>query len=287
MTDLAVGIHVSIAKRIDFAVERAIDVGCVRTFQIFTCSPRRWAAPEIEPSEAASFRQKVAQGKFEPYAHMPYMPNIASPDKTFYSESVKVLIREIRRCTLLNVNYLVVHFGSHMSSSVHEGHRRVIEACRMAIEQTADSQLRILLETSAGIRNSIGSKFEYVQYVLEGIKLEDRMGVCFDTCHVFSSGYDLRTQASVEDTIENFDKTIGIDRLFLVHVNDSKGELGSGRDRHEHIGLGKIGDEGFVSLFAQSKIRNTPLVLETPIDEVRDDRENVAHTKKILLKARK
>lgn len=277
-----IGIHVSIAKQIDFAVDRALEIGCVGTFQIFTCSPRRWAAKELEPNEASAFVQKARSSNFQVFAHMPYMPNLASPDKSFYSQSVEVLIREIRRCSTLQISSLVVHFGSHQGSSIAEGHQRVVDACKSAIEKTEHAKVRILLETSAGTRNSIGSKFEYVATVLDKINSKDRTGACFDACHVFVSGYDLRSPGAAAKTVDEFDKIVGIDRLYAIHVNDSKAELGQARDRHEHIGMGKIGDDALRSFFSIRKIRDIPLILETPIDEVRDDKENVAHAKSLL-----
>jgi deoxyribonuclease IV len=278
----SIGIHVSISKRLDLAVDRALELGCVGTFQIFTCSPRRWAAKEIDPEEASAFVEKTRSSNYDAFAHMPYMPNIASPDKSFHSQSILVLIREIERCSQLGIQNLVVHFGSHQGTSLEEGQERVVEACLGAIEKTAKAKVRILLETSAGTRNSLGSKFEYIGSVLERIGEKNRMGACFDTCHVFASGYDLRTKDAVAMTLDLFDKAVGLNRLYLIHVNDSKVGLGEARDRHEHVGLGKIGDNGFRALFSYDKIRNVPLNLETPIDGVRGDKENVSHAKKLL-----
>jgi deoxyribonuclease IV len=275
-----IGIHVSIAKQIDFAVDRAKELGCLGTFQIFTCSPRRWVAKELAPLEVSSFVEKSRSGAFVTFAHMPYMPNLASPDRRFQSDSVDVLTRELRRCYALNVPNLVVHFGSHQGSSIAEGHERVIRGCRKAIDET--EKVRILLETSVGTRNSVGSKFEYIANVLDRIDDRARTGVCFDTCHVFASGYDLRSAEASADTIDKFDKIVGLRNLFLIHVNDSKVGLGEARDRHEHIGLGKIGDSGFRAFFANKKIREIPLNLETPIDEIRGDKENLEHSKMLL-----
>ena len=213
---------------------------------------------------------------------MPYMPNLASPDEKFYSESVEVLIREIKRCETLGISGLVVHYGSHMGSSIDDGHARIVSASKKAICSTQGSNVRILLENSAGTRNSVGSKFEYVRNVLDRIGDEKRTGACFDTCHAFASGYDLRTAESARETIREFDETVGLERLFLIHVNDSKAGLGEGSDRHEHIGLGKIGDKGFRSFFALNEIREIPLVLETPIDQKIGDKENVAHVKRLV-----
>ncbi|MGI0079424.1 MAG: deoxyribonuclease IV, partial [Nitrososphaerales archaeon] len=198
----SVGIHVSISKSIDLAVDRALEIGCVGTFQIFTCSPRRWAAPELDPAQAGRFRHNITVHNFTPFVHMPYMPNLASPEDDFYKQSVEVLIREARRCNNLGVGSLVLHFGSHLGSSIDQGHERVIGACKKAILETQDSGVRLLLETSAGARNSVGSRFEFVKKVLDGVGNEGRTGVCFDTCHVFASGYDLRSEEAVKKTLD-------------------------------------------------------------------------------------
>jgi deoxyribonuclease IV len=282
LTKRSIGIHVSIAERIDLAVDRAVEVGCMGVFQVFTCSPRRWAAKPIEKEQSELFKNESGSGDFKPVAHMPYMPNLSSPDPQFYSDSLDVLIREIKRCDELGIEGLVVHFGSHMGTSIEDGHRKIILACRKAIEDTKGSNVRILLENSASVRNSVGSRFEQIRSVLDRISNEERTGVCLDTCHAFASGYDLKDHESAQATIREFDEKVGIEKLFLIHVNDSKGKLGEGSDRHEHLGLGNIGSNGFKSLFALREIRHIPLVLETPIDERRGDKENVSFAKKLL-----
>jgi deoxyribonuclease-4 len=280
-----IGIHVSIAERVDLAVDRAVELGCVGVFQIFTCSPRRWAAKPLENEQALAFKEKMRRGGFRAVTHMPYMPNLSSPDRSFYSGSVEVLVREINRCDELGIGSLVVHFGSHMGSSIDEGHSKITSACKKAIGDTSNSSVRILLENSASVKNSVGSKFEQICTVLDKIGNEERMGVCFDTCHAFASGYDLRDTESAAHTVQEFDKVVGLERLFLIHVNDSKGKLGEGTDRHEHIGLGNIGSKGFKSFFALKEIKEIPLVLETPIDEKRGDKENLTFTKKLLVES--
>ncbi len=262
-------------------MDRAREVGCAGTFQIFTTSPRRWAATDLKEEQAELFRKKTIDYHYVPFAHMPYMPNLASPDDKFYHQSVDVLIREVRRCAKLGIGNLVLHFGSHLGSSIDEGHKRVILACKRAIIETPLEKVRLLLETSAGTRNSIGSRFEYVKKVLDGIGSEQRTGVCFDTCHVFASGYDLRDDNAVKQTFDEFERIIGLSCLYLIHVNDSKGSIGEGKDRHEHIGMGHIGNSGFRALLSYESTRHLPFILETPVDKARDDKQDVAHTKKL------
>jgi deoxyribonuclease IV len=279
-TNRRVGIHVSIAGKLDLCVDRAKEVGCVGSFQIFTCSPRRWNASPLKDEEVAAYRKKSAG--FEVFAHMPYMPNLASPDKPFYEQSVDVLIREIKRCDQLGVPSLVLHFGSHRGTSVEEGHEKVIEACKKSIKATSDAKVRLLLENSAGVRNSVGSDFAFVKKVLDRIDDEGRVGSCLDTCHAFASGYDLRSEKTADVTISEFDQTVGIRRLYLIHVNDSRGKMGDGLDRHENIGKGEIGLAGFRAFLSDKRLRNVPLVLETPIDKEGDDKRNLQTVKKLV-----
>ncbi|MHB8568146.1 MAG: deoxyribonuclease IV [Nitrososphaerales archaeon] len=277
-----VGLHVSISGHLGDAVERAIEAGCVGTFQIFSCSPRRWSAVPIDETEAGAFRSRIASGNFYPICHMPYLPNLCSPDPKIYSQSIAVLTREIRRCELIGVKSLVVHFGSHASTSVADGHRRLIEACKVAIQKTRECQVKLLLENSSGIRNSVGSDFNHIRYVLDQIGDSDRTGVCFDTCHAFASGYDLRNEKTVEKTMEEFDRTVGNDKLKLIHLNDSKGDLGGAKDRHENIGQGKIGLEGFKALISLKDYSSVPLVLETPVENEGDDKLNLSVVKSLI-----
>ena len=277
-----IGIHVSISGKLDLSVDRAIEVGCVGTFQIFTCGPRRWAAADLKKNEVALFKEKVVKGGFRVFAHMPYLPNLASPDSTYFEKSIDTLTREILRCDTMGVPYLVLHFGSHMGTSLNAGHEKVIEACKTAIANTKHCSVRLLLENSAGVKNSIGSRFEYVKKVLDGIDDEKRTGTCLDTCHAFASGYDLRNYESVKATVKEFQHKVGIDKLHLIHLNDSKGEIGSGRDRHESIGLGQIGKDGLSAFLNMEELAEVSVVLETPIEKDGDDKRNVQIVKNMV-----
>jgi len=279
----AVGIHVSISGRLDESVDRAIDIGCVGAFQIFTCSPRRWDALKLKSEQVEFFRRKTQQNKFQPFAHMPYLPNLSSPDETFYSKSVEVLKREIGRCEELGVQNLVLHFGSHMATSIEAGQKRIIQACNSALHESSKSSVRLLLENSAGVKNSTGSEFPFIKRIIDNTLDMDRIGVCFDTCHAFAAGYDLRSVDAVKKTMLDFDDQIGLDKLFLIHLNDSKGDLGDGLDRHENIGDGKIGRAGMSAILNMKELSHIPVVLETPIDKEGDDKRNVAIAKKLIL----
>lgn len=278
----SIGIHVSISGKLDQSVDRALAAGCVGTFQIFTCSPRKWNSTNLKPEEISLFREKVKNNNFQVFAHMPYLPNLSSPDKTFYSKSVDVLKREIARCEELGVGNLVLHFGSHMGTSIESGQMRVAEACNEALRESSKSTVRLLLENSAGVKNSVGSEFNYIKEVMDQIVEAHRVGVCFDTCHAFAAGYDLRSKEAVKKTFGEFDIQIGRKKLFLIHLNDSKGDLGDGLDRHEHIGKGKIGKNGMSAILRSNDLAHIPVVLETPYEQDDDDELDISRVKRLL-----
>ncbi|NPV61836.1 MAG: deoxyribonuclease IV [Methanotrichaceae archaeon] len=270
------GLHVSIAGGIDRAVDRAERRGC-DVFQIFSRNPRGWKYRDLNPAEAASFRQKMAgSGLSLAVDHMPYLPNLASPKEDVHSRSVQALAVELSRCEALGIPYLVTHLGSHLGAGKDEGQKRIVAAIEEAFSISRNDVL-LLLENSAGQKNSMGSSFEDLKGIIEalGAGHKSRIGVCLDTCHLFSAGYELRTPDGVEETLRRFDALVGQERLRLVHINDSRGDLGSGLDRHEHIGLGKIGLEGFRVILSNQIVAERPLILETPVDDRRDDAANL------------
>ncbi|PUA32049.1 MAG: endonuclease [Candidatus Terraquivivens tikiterensis] len=275
------GAHVSIAGSIDKAVDRAAEIGCVGTFQIFTRNPRGWKFKKLNAEEVRLFKEKaVDKGFFVPVGHMPYLPNIASPSKQLFLKSLKVLMAELERCGELNIKFLAVHLGSHMGKGVEVGMQRVAEACRTALEKV-QNDVTILLENMAGQKNSVGSSFEELRKILDLIGDERRVAVCLDTCHAFAAGYDLRNEEAVERTVEQFDNVVGLRHLKVVHINDSKGTLGSHLDRHEHIGMGMIGEEGFRAIFHHKALRSLPFILETPEDKRGNFRTNIIKSKEL------
>jgi len=270
---LKLGLHISISGTIDKSVDRAYEKGC-NTFQIFTRNPRGWRSRELREEEVEAFIEKVKAYGMDPvFGHMPYLPNLASPREDVYKKSVNSLISELNRCWKLKIPYLVTHLGSHLGAGKEEGFRRIINAINFAFSNDK-GEVMLLLENTAGTKNSMGGAFEDIQYIIEHIEHADRVGVCFDTCHAFAAGYDLRTREALEETLKKFDEIIGFEKLKIVHLNDSKGDLGSRIDRHEHIGMGRIGEEGFKQIL-RSRLVEYPLILETPIDKRRSDVENL------------
>lgn len=278
---MRVGLHVSISGGLPTAIDNAIERGC-SAFQIFTRSPRMWTAKEILQKDADVFKEKLASSKIDRFAtvaHMPYLPNLASPNSASHTKSVSVLIKEVERCGQLGIPYLVAHLGSHMG----EGEQKGIENLVSAFEKAAKikNDVTILLENTAGQKNSVGSDFAQWAEIFSKLKPKERFGVCLDTCHAFAYGYDLRTDNDVSDVFGKFDELVGFENLKILHLNDSKGEIGSNLDRHEHIGLGKIGEKGMSAVVKLANRKNIPIILETPIDSTRDDFGNIKKVKDI------
>ena len=275
---MILGLHVSIADSIDKAVDRAAALNC-NTFQIFTRNPRGWYSQDLKNEEVKSFIKKCKKYiiKF-PIVHMPYLPNLSSPKDEIYNKSTKTLSDELNRCSTLDIPYLVTHLGSHLRKGTMFGMKRIIQACDIALSNNNKSM--ILLENTAGTKNSIGSTFENLKYILENID-NKRVGVCFDTAHAFAAGYDLRTNEDVDRSLGLFDDIIGLDRIKVIHFNDSKTPFNSHSDRHQHIGLGYIGEIGLTAILRNKVIRNCPMILETPKDSIRDDIDNLLKVREI------
>jgi deoxyribonuclease-4 len=276
---MRIGFHVSIYGSVDKAVDRALEIKC-NTLQIFTRNPRGWVARSLRDDEVERFIIKVERNDIRPvFGHMPYLSNLASPKDEIYIKSIETLITELNRCEKLRIPYLVTHLGSHLGYGARIGLERIIKAIDKAF-LIAGERVMLLLENTAGTRNSVGSSLSDLQYIIEKAAYHDRIGICFDTCHAFAAGYDLRTEESIEEIIREIDETLGFTRLKLVHLNDSLGDLNSHIDRHEHIGLGKIGEEGFRNIL-RSKFAGLPLILETPKNGARSDLENLIKVKEL------
>lgn len=283
-----IGFHVSMSGSISNSIKNAENIGCT-AFQIFTRNPRSWKAKSLEVLDIEKYKRKIKESyidKKDVVVHMPYLPNLAAPQNDFYIKSREVLAEEIIRCFILDISYLVLHLGSHLGSGVNNGIMQIVSACHFAIDNFNSYYKRhlplyILLENSAGHKNSIGNKFEEIRILMEKLG-NKKFGVCFDTCHAFASGYDLRKSEKVIETIKNFNDTISINNLKVLHLNDSKGKINENKDRHEHIGLGSIGKEGFKEILNNKYFENIPIIMETPVDKIRGDKENMATVLELL-----
>ena len=278
---MQIGAHVSISGSLDIAIDNAVEREC-NAFQIFTRNPRSWFAKDLDPVEVKKFKEKLQKSKIDRMAtcaHMPYLPNLSSPDDDGYQKSIKSMTQEVERCHKLGIPYLVTHLGSHKGSGEENGMRRLVSALNKVAETKAD--VMILLENTAGQKNSVGSDFTQLGEIFSKCKPSKKFGICLDTCHAFVAGYDLRKKEDVVKAIKKFDDSIGLENLKILHLNDSKGELNSNRDRHDHIGLGEIGKEGLGEIVKIMNKNNIPIVLETPIDDIRDDFENISKAKSL------
>jgi deoxyribonuclease-4 len=278
---MQIGCHVSISGGVDKAVDNAVKRKC-SAFQIFTRNPRGWKAKNLEDQEVSSYKKKIENSEIDRLstcAHMPYLPNLASPNKEPYEKSVDTLVNEVKRCGVLGIPYLVTHLGSHLGTGEENGIKQLVKAYNKAGQ--IKNNVTILLENTAGQKNSVGSEFEQLNSILTQLKPADRFGVCIDTCHAFVYGYDLRTEKTVKETFSKFNDTVGWEQLKILHLNDARGELGSKLDRHYHIGLGNIGEKGLGAVVKLANKKKIPIILETPIDDVRDDFENINIVKKL------
>jgi len=287
--NLRVGFHVSIKGGIQNSITNALDIGCT-AFQIFTRSPRQWRLPELVEADVESFKTYLKKSGIEKNSvavHMPYLPNLAGPDGELFEKSVNSFTSELIRCSQLGIEYLVIHLGSHKDLGRDHGVNQLLKSCGQAVDNYKSSfkknlDVTILLENSAGQKGSIGSKLEELGEILD--KLSNKTYcVCLDTCHAFASGYDLRTEEACNRFINEFDKTVGLESLKFIHLNDSKHEIGSHRDRHELFGHGKIGTKGLSTIINDKKMGNVPMVMEPDFVSVEEDAKNL----KLIRKLRK
>lgn len=283
------GVHVSISGCLSKSVDNALSLGC-SAFQIFTRSPRQWKAKHISNDDSDLFKNKVKESSIDfssIFVHMPYLPNLSAPDGELYQKSLKVFEDEISRCNSLQIPNLVIHLGSHLGFGSKNGISQLINACETAKNNYSDNNpgqrniVNILLENSTGQRNSIGSSFIEMSKIFDKLNC-DSFGLCLDTCHAYAAGYDLSTENGVLQLFDSIESNIGLNKIKLVHLNDSKGPLGSNLDRHYHIGIGKIGERGFRFFLNNNKLHNVPFIMETPVDETRSDKDNIAYVHHLL-----
>jgi deoxyribonuclease-4 len=276
--EVRVGFHVSIAGGISNSVNNAKKLGC-SAFQIFSRNPRGWTAKPLPTDEVRSFKNRLCASGIEKKSvivHMPYLPNLSGPPGELYERSVKILTEELERCKLLGICYLVIHLGSHMGRGSTSGINQLVNALRTAIVcSKSEKEVVVLLENNVGRKNSVGGTLEELRLILDRLDSSKQFGVCIDTCHLFASGYDLRTKQDVNIIVEKIKAIVGLKELKIIHLNDSKGGLGSNLDRHEHIGLGSIGVEGITAFLNHQAIQALPIIMETPIDATRGDEQNL------------
>ncbi|MGC9467583.1 MAG: deoxyribonuclease IV [Anaerolineae bacterium] len=274
---LRLGAHESIAGGLHRALERAESAGC-DAVQIWTKNSRQWDAPPLDSDAIRCFAEARASRDIHPIvAHASYLINIASPKPSLHRRSTASLIEEAERCEQLDIPFLVLHPGAHTGAGLDTGLEQAARALRETQQAIQSYRLRILLETTAGQGTALGATFEELGRLLDTVDGRRNFGVCLDTCHVFAAGYELRTPEGYDITMTSFDQQIGLDQLYVIHLNDSRYPLGSHRDRHEHIGEGHLGLDGFQYIVNDSRLDGRPGILETPkSDDLHEDRENLA-----------
>lgn len=277
---LLLGAHVSIAGGVFNAFIQGEALGCT-TIQIFTKSSNQWRAKELGKEELEHYHAEQKRTGIKPViAHDSYLINLASPVEALVTKSREAFLLELQRCEAMKIPYLVTHPGSHTGAGEESGINKIIESINWLHKKTEDFEAKIALELTAGQGATLGCTFGQIADMIEKSDHPDRLMVCLDTCHIFAAGYDIRTEDSYRKTIEEFDRIIGLKRLAVVHLNDSKKGLGSRVDRHEHIGRGEIGTKAFELIMKDKRMAKIPKLLETPkADDM--DRVNLALLRKL------
>ena len=258
------GAHTSVeggvSKAIDLAEKLQFDA-----VQIFTKNASRWSANPLPEKEIISFKEKLERSKIDhTFSHDSYLINLCAANDDLLKKSRTAFKDEILRCDQLGIPYLVFHPGAHMGMGEEKGLEMIANSLNLILNELHDRKVICLLETTAGQGSALGFKFEHLKSIIDKVEDKRRVGVCLDTAHIFAAGYDLRSEDGYKKTFSQFHEIIGLDLLKCIHINDSKKELGSRVDRHEHIGKGFIGEEGFRNLMNDERLRAVPMILETP-----------------------
>lgn len=268
------GFHISISGGFSKVVERAAIRGC-QTIQFFSRNPRGWQDEPFDEADIEAYHASLdGSGLYPVFLHLPYLPNIASRASRFYKRSVRSIVTDLQRAQTLKAQYLIIHIGHRMESPEAEAIQAVRDGIDQAFEKV-DNDVTLLLENTAGQGTEIGYRFEQIRDIMDGVADNRRMGVCLDTAHSFEAGYDLSTAQGLERTLDAFDRTIGLKRLHLLHLNDSKTPLGSRKDRHWHIGEGYIGLDGFRRIVNHPLLAHLPGIMETPRHDTVEDLKNM------------
>jgi deoxyribonuclease-4 len=277
------GAHMSIAGGVGNAFLEGKKVDC-EAIQIFTKSSRQWASKPLAAEEIEQFKiNRKETGIDTIVAHDSYLLNLGSPDTAMRKRSIEAFIDEIQRCEVLNVSNLIAHPGSHVGAGELEGIKTIANSLNEVHRACPGYQVKVTLEITAGQGSNLGYRFEQMRNIMDATKENERLRICFDTEHAFAAGYDIRSREGYERTFAEFDEAIGVERIAAFHLNDSKKELNSRVDRHEHIGKGCIGVEGFRLLMNDKRFWGLPMCLETPKDkDLKEDRENLTLLRSLI-----
>ena len=277
------GAHTSIAGGVSTAIDRAQKLGFT-AIQIFTKNNNQWKSKPLDETEINLFKTKLTESNIKfVVAHDSYLINLCAIDKEMLNKSREAFIDELERCELLGIPHLNFHPGAHLGQGEEEGLKIIAESINLAHQKTPGYKVSSMIELTAGQGSSLGHRFEHISKIIDMIDQQERMTVCIDTAHIFAAGYDIIDPKNYKKVMKEFDEIIGLERLQCFHMNDSKKELGSRVDRHEHIGKGFIGLEGFSNIMNDKKLTHIPKILETPKSkEQLEDLENLGRLKKLI-----
>jgi len=282
---MILGVHISGAGKIYETLDIAAGLGC-QTMQIFARSPQRWRdGSKLEAADIAQFRARREKFKINPvFIHISYLINLASPDKRLYNGSIKAYIDDLREAEKLGADYIVTHMGSHKETSEDAGIKRLVAALNQILEETKGMRTGILLENTSGSGSWLGYRFYHQKKIIAGLKSRERVGLCLDTAHAYLAGYDLAAKNGLDSLLNEIEEMVGVKKIKLIHLNDAAGTLGCHHDRHDHIGKGSIGMAGMKRMINHPKLKNIPMILETPKSTLNSDKDNLALVRKLAKK---
>ncbi len=278
---LILGCQVSIAGKIYEAIGRAKALGC-NTLQIFTRNPRQWRKSSLEEEEIELFKKRRKEEGIRPVVvHIPYTLNLATVKAGFYKITIREFRLDLLEADSLGVEYLVTHLGSYKGGTERQGLKNIAQALRIILEEAPKVKTMILLENTSGSGHWLGYKFSHFRKILEALGWSKRIGICLDTAHAWAGGYKIDTLEGLEGLLKEIDREVGLERLKVIHLNDTKEKLNSRRDRHLDIGEGLIGENGFRAILNHPKLRNLPFILETPKKSNNDDLRNLKRVRQL------
>lgn len=281
------GAHMSISGGLHTAFERGKHVGCT-TIQIFSKNNTQWRAKPLIDKDIKLFKSEAKKSNIHPViVHSSYLINLCAQDKVTLKKSRESFLEELTRCQQLGIPYFVFHPGSHVGQGEDVGLQKISESLNIIHQRTKGYAVKSVIEVTAGQGSNLGYRFEQIACIIEQVENKRRIGVCIDTCHLFAAGYNISNEEGYEKTMREFDDVIGFNRLCVIHLNDSKGTLGSRIDRHEHIGKGQIGDRGFWLFMNDRRFAKVPKIIETPKGaDMKEDIMNLKRLRGYLLKER-
>ncbi len=283
-SNMKFGFHVSIHGGLSQVPQRAQALGC-ECVQIFSQNPRSWNGKTLSEHEVRAFKQGLKQAAIAPCViHTPYLLNLCAEDKIILERSRKLLAEEMRRAGLLGADYVVVHMGSRKKNTEQKALELMAQSINIVLQASDTKNVKLLLENTSGGGGKLGYTFEHLAVVLEQIRLKQHAGVCLDTAHLFQAGYDIATRHGLHNTLREFERIIGMENLPLLHLNDSLTPLGSGHDRHWHIGQGLIGKRGFKRILRHPLLQELPAIMETPKKSESDDAMNMKMVRRLMRK---